>query len=220
MKRILAIPDLHCPANVDLKPLYTICKKLNPQIIIQLGDSFDCLSASRFPHSKNLFTPREEYYQSKETIEFMWKELHSICPRAERHMLFGNHGARVPKRILESCPELEHLIDIESLFSIDGVNCYFDKKYELEIEGILFIHGSSLPLGGHAKFYNKSVCRAHSHRGEVTFFRTFDHPLWEMACGFLGDVTKSQLQYTQTKTVGWTLGVGYIDDLGPRFIPL
>ena len=43
--------------------------------------------------------------------------------------------------------------------------------------------------------------------------------LWELNVGLLSDVGAGPMEYGPTKRKHWTLGLGIIDEFGPRFIP-
>ena len=94
---------------------------------------------------------------------------------------------------------------------------------------VSFMHGHLTGLGAHARKYLRSVVCGHTHRGGcVTIPMGEDggagsnapRTLFELNAGFLGDPQSRPLSYRPTKINEWTIGFGYIDEWGPRFIPL
>lgn len=54
----------------------------------------------------------------------------------------------------------------------------------------------------------------------MSFKRIGGKTLYELNAGYLGDPESKALSYTPTKITNWTLGWGYIDEDGPRFVAL
>jgi hypothetical protein len=91
---------------------------------------------------------------------------------------------------------------------------------ELILGDILFMHGFRSKLGDHVYHNGMNAVRAHDHLGGVVFQRKGKETIWELDVGFIGDPKALPMQYgKQTKIERWTLGAGFIDEMGPRFIP-
>ena len=220
-KKVIAVPDLHFPWHDPecLTWIYDVIRDTQPDVVVQLGDLYDMYSASKFAKTHNLMTPAMELAEARLGGEAFWANVKKAAPNAKCFQILGNHDIRPNKRILEVCPELESLLSTHELYKFKGVETILDPKEELEIDGVLYTHGSFSKAGDHCKHYRQPVVFGHLHRG-FTFFTTVkDDLLWELNCGYASDQTAVPLRYTATKRTGWTLGCGLIDDGGPRFLP-
>lgn len=220
-KRILVIGDTHFPfVSSRISRLYDVAKELQPNHIVQVGDLYDMFSFSKYPRTHTIMTPRQELEKGQKMARSMWDKLKTIAPDAKCHQLLGNHDGRVMKRIIESVPEAETLIDIGSLFRFQGVTTTASEREELIIGDILFMHGFRSKLGDHVSHNKMSTVCGHSHVGGVVFVRLGDEILFELNAGFLAAEESKALGYTAQRRISkWTLGCGFIDEFGPRFIP-
>lgn len=221
--KILCIPDTHFPfINKEaLEKVIEFSNEHKPDYIIQVGDLLDCYAASKFPRSQNVYTPKEEERLGIEIASEMWKRLRSDNPKAKCYQLMGNHDVRMLKRTLESLPIAEHWIEkyFKELFTFEGVETIFDTREELDIDGILFTHGF-LSSGSHKDYYLKNVIHGHDHKLYVQHRRIHGENIFEMSCGFLGDVEAKALSYTPSKLANFQLGFGWVDQWGARTIHL
>jgi predicted phosphodiesterase len=221
--KILCWPDTHYPfVNKEAEAkMIAFAIEMQPDYIIQLGDLLDCYAASKFPRSQNIYTPKEEESLGIEMAKNAWKKLREGCPKAKCFQLMGNHDVRMLKRTLESLPIAEHWIEkyFKELFTFEGVETLFDTREELEIDGILFTHGF-LTAGSHKDYYLKNVIHGHDHKLYVQHRRIHSHNLFEMSCGFIGDVEAKALSYTPSKLANFQLGFGWVDKWGARTIHL
>lgn len=215
--KILVIGDTHFPFHHKsaMKWAIDLAKEQDPDHIIQVGDLLDQFSFSRYPKSRKM-DPDEELKLGRKCAQAMW----AAMPRkAKKWQLMGNHDDRAIKSALKSAPELMGMIGekIEELYKFPGVTTVSD--YEFELDGIMFQHGHRAKLGDHAKYNQCSTVVGHSHTGGVVSLRNRNGCYWELNAGFLGDIDTQAFTYLSQKKVNTTtLGVGLIDDLGPRFI--
>lgn len=219
--RILVAPDIHFPfhSRIGLRKFYTLADKLAPTHIIQLGDLIDAYSFSRHPKSYNLMTPAQEIEQARSEALGFWATLKRLAPRAKCHQLLGNHDERIDKKIAQLFPEAESLIDSSKMFSFKGVITQPSERDELIIEDLCFMHGFRSKLGDHARHNSISTICGHSHRGGCVTMKLGQKTIFELNCGHLADATAKALSYTKQRLISnWTLGCGFIDELGPRFI--
>lgn len=222
LKKVLCVPDTHFPwqSNETLAWIYQAAKAKQPDIIIQLGDLYDAYSFSRFAKTNDLMTPKQELAEGRMGAAAMWKNLRLAAPKAKCYQIRGNHDVRPERRILEECPEVESLIEMRPIFEFPGVTTIMDTQEELEIDNVVYTHGTFTQTNGaHCKHYQQSVAHGHTHRGGVFFMRTKRGIIFELDCGFASDESQVPLRYTMTRRTGWTLGCGWKDDEGPRFLP-
>lgn len=221
--KILCWPDSHYPfVNKEAEERMIIFAKENqPDYIVQVGDLLDCYASSKFPRSQNIYTPKEEESLGIGMARNAWKKLRDNCPNAKCFQLMGNHDVRMLKRTLESLPIAEHWIEkyLMELFTFEGVETIFDTRKELDIAGILFTHGF-LSAGSHKDYYLKNVIHGHDHKLYVQHRRIHGQNIFEMSCGFIGDVEAKALSYTPSKLANFQLGFGWVDQWGARTIHL
>lgn len=219
---VLCIGDAHFPfACPDtLSQVYAFAEAAQPDVIVQLGDLMDLYSFSSFPKSLNYYNPFEEVQLARKMAGEMWETLHRLAPKARRVQLWGNHSVRPHKRLLESAPELEPFFDLKKIYSFDGVELQEDYRTEVIIQDTAFIHGYyGGPIGKHRDYMTMNCVTAHTHRGGVTFKRFGERTLFELNAGYIGMPNAKVFSYTPQKITHWTPGFGFIDAMGPRFIP-
>lgn len=216
----MVIGDTHFPfASSKISRLYDVARDLKPTHMIQVGDLYDMFSFSKYPRTQNIMTPHQELEKGQRMAIKMWSTLLKTAPDAKCYQLLGNHDSRVMKRVIESVPEAETLIDFSSLFRFEGVTTMKSDREELIIDDILFMHGFR-GHGDHMKHNNMTTVCGHSHHGGVIFARLGKKIIFELNAGFLAEENSRALSYGQQKKISrWTLGCGFIDEWGPRFIP-
>ena len=225
---IICIGDAHFPFADLLVISWIINQIIIPnkkriKAIVQVGDLFDMFSYAKFP-KRLIMTPREETWLARAMAEEFWDQINRACPESAKYQIKGNHDSRLMKRVVETMPELDHLIKYDELFQFDGVEVIHDDKIDLIIDGWHFIHGHT-KHGKHIEAVHfNNVCVGHSHRGGTVHMRLHQRKnpqlLTELNCGFIADPHHEALVYRPLrKYFTWTQGVGVIDSHGGRFIP-
>jgi hypothetical protein len=220
----LVIPDCHFPfvSTRVLDAIYEWARKEKPKRIVQLGDLYDQYSHAKFPRSLNVYLPKQEEELARKGAEAMWATLQEASPGAECIQLKGNHDVRMMKRTLELQPALEHAVSkyLDELMTFPGVTLVSDSRQEYIVEGIEFIHGYRSRLGEHRDHALMNAVVGHIHVGGCVFRRIRGQTLWELNAGLAGDPESKALSYTPQRITNWTPGFGWIDESGPRFIPV
>lgn len=221
MHKILCIGDLHFPwtSKACLDFIFDVIKRERPPVIVQVGDLYDFFSMGRFPRDSSICTPAQEVAEGRQAAEEFWAHIKRLSPISTKYQLRGNHDIRPIKAIRELAPNLEPFLKINDFFKFPDVETIFDPREELQIGDTLFMHGYRSKLGDHMKHNRMNTVVGHSHRGGVFYERFGDKILWELNCGYVGDPLAKVFTYTPQKMSPWTLGVGLIDEHGPRFIP-
>lgn len=220
---ILVVGDLHFPFvhKNALEALHVFNKQAQPTHIIQVGDAYDMYAFSKYPRSQNIYSPKDEESLAREGLVNFWKRMELDNPGAKRTMLLGNHDIRPVKRALESNGSFEHIVEkhLKEIMTFDNVETIYDSREEYEASGILFHHGFLSGLGKHRDYTHSNIVVGHTHKGGVSYRRIKGQTLWELNAGFLGDPEAKALSYTALKkNTDYTLGWGWIDKYGPRFI--
>jgi len=220
---ILVIGDTHFPfvRHDCLEAIYEFNRKMKPAYIVQVGDLYDLYAHSKFPRSLNTYSPQQEEQLGREGAEAMWARLISDNPDAKCFQILGNHDIRPARRVLELSPGFEHVAKKHylELMTFPGVVTIEDYRQELHIGNIVFHHGYRNQLGAHRDFVRQSFVCGHSHKGGVVYRKMKEETIWELNAGFVGDAESKALSYTSQKINDQTLGWGFVDEYGPRFIP-
>lgn len=223
--KVVAIPDTHFPF-VEPKKLYRaydIIEEEQPTHIIQLGDAWDMYSQRRFAGSNDVMTPKEELEEGGLCYFNFWKNIHKRAPGAKKFQLSGNHHDRIIKSAMNKSPELLPWLDVATKFNTVkqfGVDVIMDSRHELEINGVLYVHGWYHNSFAHARYFNKPVVHGHLHSAGIHMENMKDGRLWSMNCGYLADPHQVPLLYRATKTEKWVHAIGMVDTYGPRLICL
>lgn len=224
-KRTLFLGDTHFPFvnQSALEKAYKFAEKEKPEFIVQVGDLYDAYSHAKFPRSHNVFTPRDEQDQARKMASTMWEELRKASPNAECVQLWGNHDLRPLKRVLESYPAAEDWIGkmMGELMTFEGVTTLPDGRQELIMPGNVMVHHGYMGRPGAHRDHNAgfNFCFGHTHTAHVLYKQINGQIRWELNVGYLGDQYAKGLSYTAQRSVGWTNGIGWLDEYGPRFIP-
>lgn len=224
LRPTLVIPDTHFPwANQRvLDAAYRFAEKMQPELIIQVGDLYDLYAHAKFPKSMNLYKPLEEEELGRKGAEAMWQELQKSAPKAKCVQLKGNHDIRALRRTLETQPQIEHVVarHLDKIMSFPDVELVVDHRQEYVVGNVEFLHGHKSHLGGHRDYALMNAVCGHIHVGGAVFRRIRGQTLWELNCGLAGDPEAKVFGYTPQKITQWTPGFGFLDEYGPRFIPV
>jgi predicted phosphodiesterase len=228
-RRGVFLGDIHFPFHhkkIFPLALYMVLKG-NYEYVCQVGDLYDWYSASKFPRSFNVFTPKHEKQWSRYYAEIMWGFVNDHLPNAEKFQIKGNHDVRPERRVIEKAPEFE--TDLEEAmrehYEFPNVKTIHDSREELYIDDICVIHGYYSGLTGrHAEFNIKNVVCGHTHRGGTVYIRNAGHDggtIFEANAGYLADPYSRGLAYSlQRRATRWTWGILPVDQWGPKFVPL
>lgn len=221
--RCVILGDIHFPFHKEsaLKEALYLTKQIKPTHVVQIGDLYDQYGFSRFTR-KNIILPEQELREAVSLANEMWETVRKNCSTNVLYQLLGNHDVRLIKRAQERLPEAQDLIKekVMELYRFKNVKTIEDDREELVINDIVFQHGYRSKLGDHMKFNKKSTVVGHSHTGGTVFEQLSGKVLFELNAGYLADETSEPLRYRPQNTSKWTLGVGLVDESGPRFIPL
>lgn len=220
----LIIGDTHFPfaSQRVLDSIYSFAEKHKPVRIIQVGDLYDLYAHSKFPRSQNIYGPQQEEELAIEKAAEMWKTLKAISPKARCVQLKGNHDVRPVKRVLESLPSLEHVVErhLNSIMTFQGVDLITDHREEFIFDDIAVIHGHYSKLGQHRDYTLMNTIHGHTHKLGIVYRKVQGRVIWELDAGFVGDYESKVFSYTPQKMTSDTQGFGWVDEYGPRAISI
>lgn len=167
-KKILVIADTQCKPTEDLSYMTWIGKYIyekQPDVIVHIGDHYDCPSLSSYDKGKKSFEGRrlkQDIEAGNNGMRLLVNEFlkNDYSPR----MVFcmGNHEERID-RLANDMPELDGFVGTELLPLEDlGWDVYPFLK-PVEIEGIFFVHYLANPFSG--KPYGGSALNQLKHVG-------------------------------------------------------
>lgn len=168
-----------------------ICRDLEPDIIINLGDTVDLANLSRFPKDSNHF--QGTLQRSFQRVHDYYAELRADHPNARIVEVDSNHNTRLGKFVLRQVPELyglrqantpegeypilsyPHIVQLGHL-AVEWVSGYGAAEFR-PYDDIGFIHGTNaVPRGSTAaktlrENPDTNIVQGHAHRME-SFYRT------------------------------------------------
>lgn len=223
--KILALGDIHFPFEdiFAVRQAISIANEFRPDLIVQVGDLYDKYAASKYPRSLSVLTPDREDELGREHADKMWEQLRKAAPRAKLVQLAGNHDIRPVKRAAERNPESVRAVykQYKTDLTFSNVETIYDPTEEFLYKGIVFMHGHRNRLGDHATYNQRSTVVGHSHRAGIVYFQNYERLFWEFNVGWLGNREEPVFSYRSQKILSQTtLGVGLIDERGPRFVSL
>ena len=216
--------DTHFP-YVNKKSLLRVLSAIDdvkPDFIIQIGDLYDAYAWSKFPLKKQVHTAEEEITLGRKQAEEFWHKAIKSSKRSKCFQLSGNHDQRIYKKLFAQGCEFSFLYPaIDRLFDFEGVETINEQRDELILDKRVYMHGFRSQLGDHARHNGMSTICGHSHVGGTVFIRQGAHTIWELNAGFIADTESIALSYSQQRRFSRTTqGFGFIDHVGPRFVPL
>lgn len=223
--KVMAIGDAHMPwhSRATMRAIYADMRVLKPDIVIQMGDLYDLFSFSRFPRTYNVYTPQQELELGRKDAELFWSTVQDCAPQARRIQIWGNHDTRAVRKALSNAPELEMFASqgMRSLMQFDGVELVSDSAEVLMIDGVGYHHGYRAGYGMHARMNLCSMVTAHTHMGYVLPIKLEHQIIWELNAGFVANRFAVPMSYAEQRRFSRsTLGYGWVDEFGPRFVPL
>ncbi|MFA6690899.1 MAG: metallophosphoesterase [Saccharofermentanales bacterium] len=192
MSRVLAIGDLHSPAERKyyLEFVKDIYDQWGCNQVVFMGDLADWHSISFHARHPELPGPKDEYQVARTSIQ-RW---HQAFPKAK--VCIGNHDERV-FRLAESVNIPAFLIrDYNEVWGTKG----WEWSYDFTIDGVYYVHGTGCsgehPAYNMCKTLGHSVVMGHIHTAaEIKYLASKLDRRWGMSVGTGVDDTKLQFAY-------------------------
>lgn len=206
---VVVFSDAHIIPNIRSsaqKALLSVCKSINPDMIINLGDIFDFASISS--HDKlsweNRFTLEEELQAG---LDFM-EDVHKSAPQAKKYFLFSNHDCRYNKFLAKHAPQFK---GVKGFSLEDHIPSYWNNCMSLTLnKNTIFLH--QYHGGVHAGYNNVvksgiSIVTGHTHLLENKPFTDYNGTRYGIQTGTLSSIKDNPLfNYTLGTPLNWIAG--------------
>lgn len=214
--KVLTLPDLHIPHEIDLTGIKAFMKDWQPDHLILLGDFMNCDPVSHWVLDKKRVVEgmrlKEEYAHANRVIS----EFVQLCPKSRITYFIGNHENWV-EQYLDRHPEMEGLIEVES--HLKNIDQFIPFNETFRIGKLNFMHGI-YTNDFHAKktslSYMCNMIYGHVHDvQEYSVITPIDqkaHTAKSIGCLCKGE----ELSYLQNKPTRWVHGfnIAYIREDG------
>lgn len=214
MKTVLFLPDLHSPYHS--RPAWALATKIvkhvQPDILVAIGDWIDSASLSRHVKDPN----REALFKKELRLPVaMRSQVDALVgAKCRKIITFGNHDEWLHKRIREKMPELEGLLNIDTLLGFTEnnweVTSYGDStsvgklhiSHEFGHCGLNAARDTLKAVGGNSVF-------GHSHGAAVVYGGdALGVKHVAMNIGWLGDPKQAKYMHKVKVNRNWIHGVG------------
>jgi len=144
--KVLVIPDIHFPIEdkAALAALMAFAQDAKPDMILQLGDTYDFYGLSSFGHSQKRMTSYggRIWEEAQSAIPF-WNECLSITKNVA--MIAGNHEYRL-ERLIDANPALfsHPAFSLHNFLDIPKAIKIYPYRTKLYIGETMFSHGDKL----------------------------------------------------------------------------
>lgn len=212
-KTILVISDLHLPYhNKDsFDFLKNLKKAYKPDMVVNIGDLYDCQAFSFHEHDPNLMSPGDEL----EAARKYGKELAKIFP--EMIITVGNHDALPERKVramglpIEIMKRYEDIYDTPSTWEFVSDLTVGIKGGNKSLPDLHFVHGLSKDNLKLAAQRGQRVINGHYHeKAGVEYISNPDSLIWAMTVGCLIDKNSPAFNYNKVNKNRPILGSGII----------
>jgi len=199
-KRIIALPDIHYPHQIDLTPIETFMKDFKPTHIIYLGDLISVDYIGKFADASDKEGKRLK--QDYEYIRDMFNRHRSIN-KSKLIWILGNHEERI-NTLTRKLPEVfKGFIELDQYFK-DDVDQIIKYGYVWKASKYLgYMHGSYYNIHHSKKtgqeFSDMSIVYGHVHDTQKhTFMNARDYntpkPRYAQSIGCLSTLSPEFLR--------------------------
>lgn len=197
-------PEYLCPRPRSMDHLVAVVKKLQPDLIINMGDSFDGFSISRHPPHGWIDGP--SVIEEIEANRAYLKEISDAARDAELYYIWGNHDARFDSYLSMNAQQFrgvsgtrlpDHFPDwkfCESLMLNDTLYC----KHSW--------HGGMYAARNNTLKAGKSIATGHLHKQRVIPYTDLTGTRYGIEVGTLADPSGPQFFYTNGNPLDWQQG--------------
>jgi UDP-2,3-diacylglucosamine pyrophosphatase LpxH len=229
MKTVLICPDVHIPYEHEaaVKCLVRVCKAIQPDYFVCLGDLLDFYQLSRFDKDPGRKTTVSD--DCDLARRWFYKVDAALPLKCEKVFIEGNHENRLQKWIWSNAMDLGKMIpslpEYLHLKKLGWVHVPYGKLWRLG--DVLYMHGDRCGMNvsmNMIRKYGCNVVHGHDHGAALRYFANAVTRMWALNCGHLSDM--DQQEYLYGGVADWTMGFGlveYTNDFKhavPSFVPV
>jgi len=220
-KRILILPDIHCPYHnmVSLTLALEVGKSEKVDCIVLNGDTIDCYALSHYEKD-----PRERSFKDElDDCKKMFKVLRKHFPSARIIMKEGNHENRFERLLMNKAPEFLGVEEFQLKVLLDchnfGIDYICDKR-SIKVGHLNILHGDEYKGFGtvnpaRSMFLKAKACTlsSHNHRSSKNTVRTINGDVianWSTGC--LCELSPKYMPYND-----WNHGFAIVNRDGDSF---
>lgn len=220
-ERIMVIPDIHAPYHHEdtIRFLKAVKEKLDPDLVVNLGDELDGHALSFHESDPNLDSAGVEFEKSRELMQ----ELHSFIP----NMLIchSNHGSLVYRRAKAHGIPVQMIKTYREMLFPNGEGQGWSWRYGWRVSTplgeVTFKHQASGDPLLDSAHTGTSLVTGHQHGNfDIQYAASSDRLYWAMRSGCLIDKDSLAFAYgrhTRNKPI---IGCSAIIDGIPLLIPM
>jgi predicted phosphodiesterase len=153
--RVLVIGDTHFPFDLPtyLDFLVDTYNKYNCNRVVHIGDCVDFHALSYHETDADGYSAGDELKLAKKHFA----RYYDVFPKMD--VIWGNHSRMVSRKAMTSGIPKEWIKDFAEVFGVPN----WEYHHELEIDGVLYIHGEGGTARGKCKNDLQSVVQGHLH---------------------------------------------------------
>ncbi len=153
--RVLVISDLHCPFDLDtyLDFLVDTYRTYNCNRVVQIGDCVDFHANSYHETDPDGMSAVDELHFAKKRLARYYK----VFPNVD--VVWGNHSRMIMRKLGTAGVPKEWLREYNEVMGVPK----WKYQHELEIDGVLYIHGEGGTARTKCKNDLQSVVQGHLH---------------------------------------------------------
>lgn len=194
--------------------LLQILGELQPEIVIDNGDSWDNGPISRF--APNMWEHKPTMAEELEIVQYHRAGIEAACKPKRRIVNIGNHDMRFEAYLAKNAPEVKGMPGTKISDNFPNWTHTFSTVLN---DTIVIKH--RFRGGIHAAWNNvlnagMSIATGHLHRLMVTPFDSYAERRYGIECGTLADVHGDQFYYTEDNPLRWMPGFVVLMLDGPR----
>ena len=213
-KKVLIIPDLHCPYHHSdsFNFLLAVKKKFTNKnsIIINLGDEIDNHAISFHKSESELFSAGHELEMACKFLQQLNKIFHKMF------LLESNHGSLIFRRLKHEGIPIRVLKELNDIYGVTGWTWHHDIKLTTKHDLPTYLcHGKSSPYNKLAKDVGMNAIQGHFHgKFELTWFKSPTIERYNIFSGCLIDWNSLAFAYGKNNIPKPILGCVVIDKQG------
>lgn len=163
--KVVALPDIHYPFNINMKCIDDFLADYQPDVIIWLGDTLDFDYLSKYTKENKLVTA-DKLKPDCDTVSIMLDYYMTISKASKAYYLEGNHEFRMVKH-LEKEPAGIGSLEVYNLLKLKEKGIIWSPMNKLvQVGKLYFTHGtyfSKFHADKHVANYGRNIVYGHTH---------------------------------------------------------